>query len=145
MVRLARARECDPATTEEATRSYQSKNKPDLNVEYYSLDPEKLMTQLPAYDERRAMLAKDPLACAEGFRVLVQLAMRHLFGVRFCPNCPECAMTNNPCTDAFGSNAMACGGIFGRVDSVYGSIECQKSGSLHIHFQVRTTKKGTVQ
>ncbi|CAE7251314.1 pfh1 [Symbiodinium natans] len=136
MVRLARARECDPATTEEATRSYQSKNKPDLNVEYYSLDPEKLMTQLPAYDERRAMLAKDPLACAEGFRVLVQLAMRHLFGVRFCPNCPECAMTNNPCTDAFGSNAMACGGIFGRVDSVYGSIECQKSGSLHIHFQV---------
>ncbi|CAE7244158.1 pfh1 [Symbiodinium natans] len=136
MVRLARARESDPAIANEATKAFQSRDKPDLNVEYYSLDPEKLLAQLPAYDERRAMLAKDPLACADSFRVLVQLAMRHLFGVRFCPNCPECAMSGNPCTDAFGSNAMACGGIFGRVDSVYGSIECQKSGSLHIHFQV---------
>ena len=38
--------------------------------------------------------------------------------------------------DAFGSNAAAAGGIFGRVDSIYGSIECQRSGALHVHMQV---------
>ena len=30
---------------------------------------------------------------------------------------------------------MATGGIFGRIDAVYGSIECQKSGALHLHLQ----------
>ena len=37
--------------------------------------------------------------------------------------------------DAFGSNATAMGGIFGRVDAIYGSLECQKSGAEHIHLQ----------
>ena len=37
--------------------------------------------------------------------------------------------------DAFGSNATAMGGIFGRMDAIYGSLECQKSGNLHIHLQ----------
>ncbi|MCV6602461.1 MAG: helitron helicase-like domain-containing protein, partial [Cohaesibacter sp.] len=37
--------------------------------------------------------------------------------------------------DAFGSNATAKGGIFGRIDSIYGAIECQKSGTLHVHIQ----------
>ena len=39
--------------------------------------------------------------------------------------------------DLFGSNAKPEGGIFGRVDGVYISIEAQKSaGSLHFHAQV---------
>jgi len=38
--------------------------------------------------------------------------------------------------DIFGSNATAAGGIFGRIDAMYGSIECQKSGSLHLHSQL---------
>ncbi|CAJ1456522.1 unnamed protein product, partial [Effrenium voratum] len=75
-------------------------------------------------------------ACAEGFRVLVLLALRHLLGVRFCPRCPDCAASDSPCADAFGSDATATGGVLGRVDAVYGSIECQKAGSLHGHFQV---------
>ena len=87
------------------------------------------------YDERRALLARDPLACAEGFRTLVMLTLRHLFGVRYCPDCPNCAQSDHPCMDAFGSNATAKGGIFGRIDAIYGSIECQKSGSLHLHTQ----------
>ena len=45
-------------------------------------------------------------------------------------------MSEDPCTDAFGSSATACGGILGRVDAVYGAIEFQKSGSAHVHFQV---------
>ena len=94
-----------------------------------------LLQELPPYDERKALLARDPLACAEGFRTLVLLALRHLFGVRYCHRCPDCAQSDNPCMDAFGSNAMATGGIFGRIDAVYGSIECQKSGALHLHLQ----------
>ncbi|CAE7906335.1 unnamed protein product, partial [Symbiodinium microadriaticum] len=50
------------------------------------------------------MLTKDPVACADGFRTLVQLALRHLFGVRYCPRCPDCGNSSRPCTDAFGSN-----------------------------------------
>ena len=38
--------------------------------------------------------------------------------------------------DAFGSNATSVGGVFGRVDAIYGSLECQKSGTYHIHLQV---------
>ncbi|CAJ1341859.1 unnamed protein product, partial [Effrenium voratum] len=38
--------------------------------------------------------------------------------------------------EAFGSNAVAGGGVLGRVDAVFGSIECQKSGALHAHMQV---------
>ena len=64
------------------------------------------------------------------------LTLRHLLGVRFCPRCPNCAASERPCSDAFGSNALATGGVLGRVDAVFGSIECQKSGTLHAHLQV---------
>ena len=37
--------------------------------------------------------------------------------------------------DAFGSNATATGGVFGRIDAVFGAIECQKCGTLHLHLQ----------
>ena len=92
--------------------------------------------ELLPYDERKALLARDPLACAEGFQTLVLLTLRHLFGARYCRRCPDCAQSDRPCMDTFGSNAMAMGGVFGRVDAVYGSLETQKSGPLHIHFQI---------
>ena len=52
-----------------------------------------------------------------------------------CPNCPYCAKSHRPCADAFGSNACSTGGVLGRIDAVYGAIECQRSGTLHGHFQ----------
>ena len=91
---------------------------------------------MPNYDDRKALLARDPLACWHGFITVVGLVFRHILGVRFCPSCPECCLTDNPCTDAFGSNATAFGGVFGRVDAVYGSLECQKSGAYHLHGQL---------
>ena len=58
--------------------------------------------------------------------------MDYRLGIRCCVKCPTCV-----CTDLFGSNAKPEGGILGRVDAVYGSIEAQKSaGSLHVHFQI---------
>ena len=91
---------------------------------------------LPGYDARRALLARDPLACAHGFEVLVGLVFRHIFGLRFCPRCPDCAQSDHPCMDAFGSNATARGGAFGRIDAIFGSLECQKSGAYHLHGQL---------
>ena len=52
--------------------------------------------------------------------------------MRCCIRCPDCA-----CSDLFGSNAKPEGGVLGRADAAYGSIEAQKSaGSLHVHFQI---------
>ena len=57
--------------------------------------------------------------------------------MNYCPHCPNCHTSEDPCQDLFGSSATAEGGIFGRVDAVYTSIEAQKSGgSLHAHSQV---------
>ena len=78
---------------------------------------------LPTFDQRRRILATDALASVEGFRVMVQLTMQCLFGVNFCPFCPNCATCKNPCQDLFGSSAKPEGGIFGRVDAVFLSIE----------------------
>ena len=94
-----------------------------------------LLQELPDYEARRKLLARDPLACIYGFRVLVLLALNRIFGVKSCFHCPDCAKSDNPCTDAFGSNATAAGGVFGRIDAVYGSLECQKSGAKHLHGQ----------
>ena len=68
---------------------------------------------------------------------MVQLTLQYLFGCNVCPCCPDCATRRDPCQDLFGSSAKPEGGMFGRVDAVFVSIEAQKStGSLHAHCQV---------
>ena len=64
------------------------------------------------------------------------LIFRHILGVRFCPRCPECALSDSPCMDAFGSSATPWGGVFGRLDAIIGSLETQKVGTYHIHMQL---------
>ena len=65
---------------------------------------------------------------------------RIAFHLRLCEDCPRCnldygAMT--PCTScSSGSNATLVGGVFGRMDAAYVTIEAQKSTkSLHAHGQ----------
>ena len=94
-----------------------------------------------AWADRREVLARDPLAAVDGFRTLTHFMLRHLFGVRSCPMCPDCNKfprgNDEPCQDRCGSNAEPGGGIFGRVDAVYISLEAQKStGGMHGHAQV---------
>lgn len=138
MLRLCRGRKSDPAFTHESRRAQdlQGRCEPKLEEELLHLDPMALAEHVLDYDERVALLARDPVACSDGFDVLVLLTLKHLFGVRYCPDCPNCAKSHRPCTDVFGSNATAMGGIFGRIDAVYGSIERQKSGTRHGHFQL---------
>ena len=118
-----------------------SAHVPSVEQDYVDLllSPEDLASVLPTSAERQKLLARDPLSCVEGFRMLCRLALRHLFGLRSCPFCPECnsdRFSGVVCQDVFGSSAEPEGCIFGRVDAIYGSIENQKAGVLHMHMQV---------
>ncbi len=88
---------------------------------------------------RKRLLASDPLASVNGFRAIVLLTFKLLFGMRVCQRCPDCNFDKKEneivgCQDVLGSNASPEGGIFGRLDAVYVSIEAQQSsGALHAH------------
>ena len=88
---------------------------------------------MPSHDCRKRILATDALVSVDGFRTMVHLTCSHLFGmILCCHNCPDCNCSAEPCQDMLGSNAKAEGGMFGRVDAVYTSIEDRTStGSLH--------------
>ncbi len=150
MIRLSRTRKKDPVLLNDAAASlFGCRDAPRLGRAKYTqhsqddvflaLRPEDLADQVPSYDVRRALLAKDSLASVDGFRIMVLLAYEHLFGMRVCPNCPHCNHDEavSPCQDLFGSNAKAEGGVFGRIDAGYTSFEAQKStGALHAHSQL---------
>lgn len=68
MLRLARVREEDPALLRDGAKKFQARGLPALDEEFCRLSPEALAENLPNYEDRRALLARDPLACAEGFR-----------------------------------------------------------------------------
>ena len=150
MIRLSRTRKKDPVLLHDpAAALFGDLRAPRLGQAAYTmhdgddvwlaLSPEDLQAQIPDYDTRRALIAKDSLASVEGFRVMVLLAYEHLFGMRVCPNCPHCNHDDDaePCQDCFGSNAKSEGGVFGRLDAGYTSFEAQKStGALHAHSQL---------
>lgn len=150
--RLSRTRRKDPVLLRDAAAAlFGTRTAPKLGRAAYSmydeddvfiaLRPEDLKSQVPGYDTRRALIAKDSLASVDGFKMMVLLAYEHLFGMRVCPNCPHCnhdeQQKQQPCQDCFGSNATAEGGVFGRIDAGCTSFEAQKStGALHAHSQL---------
>ena len=135
MIRLSRSRRRDPAVNIEGAEFMKRMgeiDQPELDEELAILSLEELRARVPDCDQRRAIIARDALACVDGFRTIIQLIMEHILGIRCCARCPYCS-----CTDLFGSNAKPEGGMIGRIDAAYGSIEAQKSaGSLHVHFQI---------
>ena len=142
-IRMTRVRESDPVRDVSIAQDYPAGSMyyPDLTGPAARAQPFEYEFALPmSWAERREVLARDPLAAVDGFRVLTQLVLKHLvFGVRVCPSCPDCNCFCGlePCQDYCGSNAEPVGGIFGRVDAVYMSLEAQKStGSMHGHLQI---------
>ena len=79
--------------------------------------------ELPDYDLRRLMNARDPVSCVYAFRVVIVCIIAPLLGLRMCPDCPHCCTTPNPCMDFFGSNGTPMGGSMGRADAMIGAIE----------------------
>ena len=143
MLRMHRSRGNDPIhELEPMNRKYGQRLEPPMDKAYVDLPVplEAMLHWLPPYDERRAILARDPLASVEGFRITVLLVCEYVLGMRVCINCPDCNHNADSlvcCQDLLGNNAYTDGGAFGRADGIYISIEAQKSaGSLHAHAQV---------
>ena len=91
--------------------------------------------ELPEYDLRRLMTARDALCSVKAFKVGIYVVIAGLYGLRMCPDCPHCALDTHPCVDSFGSNATPMGGSMGRADALIGATEAQKAeGVLHLHF-----------
>jgi hypothetical protein len=146
VVRMYRLREGDPVHASydgeqhERSKRWGSMDSPSIpkvdmeqlgdNTDYEEahLPIHELIDAIPDYDERTRIAASNPLACVNAFTVLCKIALFTLFGVRVCNDCPHC-----DCCDVFGSVARPSGGLFGRPDAYYGSKECQKAGSLHLH------------
>ena len=134
-LRLSRYRRNDPGITCGSPEFFPwiGYNKPSV---YGSSDDDKetINVELPDYDLRRLMNARDPVSCVYAFRVVILCIIAPLLGLRMCPDCPHCCNTPNPCMDLFGSNGTPMGGSMGRADAMIGAIEAQKAeGVLHIH------------
>ena len=139
-VRLSRARLGDPVRAASAYQNWDVSDReyPPLDGNYtLPIHVETFCRALPTWEQRRQAMARDPLASVDGFRVLVLLVMEHLFGLRVCAQCPDLGSSPyTPCQDERGSSATLVGGVFGRMDAAYVTIEAQKStGSLHAHCQ----------
>jgi hypothetical protein len=90
--------------------------------------------ELPEYDLRRLITARDPLCCLQAFLVMARVLFPNLYGFRMCPRCPHCVKSRFPCIDRFGSNATPTGGAAGRADAMVGAVEAQQAeGVLHLH------------
>ncbi len=97
-------------------------------------DAESISVELPEYDLRRTITSRDPLCAVYAFLVNVKVILPSLYGLRMCPDCPNCCTSENPCMDSFGSNATPMGGSAGRTDAFVGAVEAQKAeGVLHLH------------
>jgi len=143
-IRLSRYRRNDPlvhpaVASEE--RKWIGQDEPSLETSAGNSDEgedefEEEAMDFPDYDLRRLILARDPLCAVDAFTILIRVVLAKLLGMRMCPDCPHCNKGKHPCQDAFGCNAEPQGGICGRCDALFGAVETQRSGTLHLHFFV---------
>ena len=135
-IRLSRYRQNDPfmaSRCEDAHshRPWAARDKPSLEPK----DDDELNIDIPGYDLRRLILARDPLAAVNAFMIQIRTILATILGMRMCPLCPHCTDTEHPCQDSLGSVAELLGGCAGRADALIGAVEAQKTnGSLHFHF-----------
>ena len=85
MIRLSRTRNGDPLAKHKSDTGEMHYHFGKLEEpQEFSIGVDELMSRIPTSDERRSILAKDPLASVYGFRMLCKLALKALFGVRAC-------------------------------------------------------------
>ena len=88
-IRLSRYRSRDPCITHGDTlgeADWTGTDKPSLRA----ADDDVFEIEVPGYDLRRLIQARDPLACANAFSVQVRCVLATLLGLRMCPRCPHC-------------------------------------------------------
>jgi len=119
-IRLSRYRKKDPLLNSRSAakeKTWIGKDKPSLETLGRDSGNDE-----PGYEERRLILARDPLCAVEAFSVYIRVVLACLLGIRMCPDCPHCNHGKNPCQDKFGSNAEAQGGVLGRCDAKSGVL-----------------------
>ena len=82
-IRMSRTRHSDPVRRAHAFQEWVSGDKdfPHLvDPNTMAVHIETMRRALPVWEQRRATLARDPLASVDGFKLLVQLVLTHLFG-----------------------------------------------------------------
>ena len=90
MVRLSRTRRSDPVlSVDESASKYVGRGEPNLFFDEsgdvrIDIPMAELIGKLPAWDERRRILARDPLASVDGFWISILLVHEHVFGMRIC-------------------------------------------------------------
>ena len=141
VLRLSRYRVNDPllryyqGSDVEALRRCASKDYPSLHAPPGLEDDGDVVVDVPMYDIRRSLLAKDCVSIVQAFHTYLRFVLARLLGIRMCPLCPRCNAngSTNPCQDRFGSNACPLGGILGRGDALAGVVEHQGQGTPHVH------------
>ena len=88
--------------------------------------------QLPAYEVRRTVAARDPLAVIDAYKIQMQ-KLAFVLGLRTCSICPRCNETDHPCQDKFGSNMRPLGGFLGAGTAFGAATEHQGHGTPHGH------------
>ena len=88
-------------------------------------DAEEEYFEVPSYDLRKLMISRDSVCSVDAFNIIVRIVMAQLYGIRMCPDCPHCALSERPCMDIYGSNATPMGGSMGRADALIGAVESQ--------------------
>ena len=91
MVRLCRTRKNDPVWEDPKRKSFKrfgTWNEPALthlddDDVVFGVSVDDVTRDIPTHDQRRRILVTDSLASVEGFRVMVQLTIRHVFGMVF--------------------------------------------------------------
>ena len=138
MIRLSRYRFLDPAigiANPEFAR-WAGYNSPSLQSreDTGGQGEEDFCYDVPSYDLREFMISRDSVCSVDAFDIHARMVAAQLNGVRMCPECPHCALSEKPCMDLYGSNATPMGGGAGRVDALVGAVEAQKKeGVLHQH------------
>ena len=138
-IRMSRTRHSDPVRRAHTFQEWVSGDKdfPHLvDPNTMAVHIETMRRALPVWEQRRATLARDSsLHLLTVSSSWCKLVLTHLFGLHMCQQCPDCnrhGTFRTPCTSSTGSNATLVGGVFGRMDAAYITIEAQKStGSLH--------------
>ena len=90
---------------------------------------------IPSYDVRRALVAKDPWAVVQAFGISIRYMLPRLLGCRMCPLCPHCNVgrDHSACANKFGHNFLPMGGVAGLAAGFGGSVEYQLNDNPHFH------------
>ena len=99
-------------------------------------DDNGIVIDLPGYDLRKAIQTADPMAVNEAFNVSIRFILPRVFGYRMCPYCPNCVLTNAPCSNKFGNNFEPWGGIAGLAAANFCAVEYQHTNNPHAHGHV---------